>query len=144
MPFPFQIVQSQNNIAMAYEYATANRVIYMGKPRAAQIDTWMGTSNGRWEGQTLVVEVTGQNDLSWFDRSGNHHSEAMKVTERYTMRNRDVIDYEATINDPKVFTREWKIRLPLYRRLETGAQIGEFKCVEYAEELLYGALRKKK
>jgi hypothetical protein len=144
MPFPFQIVQSQNNIAMAYEYATANRVIYMNKPRAAQVDTWMGTSNGHWEGQTLVVEVTGQNDQTWFDRSGNFHSEDLKVTERYTLRNHDVIDYEATITDPKTFTRPWKIRLPLYRRLEQNAQIGEFKCVEYTEELLYGALRKKK
>jgi hypothetical protein len=144
MPFPFQIVQSQNNIAIAYEYATANRVIYMGTPRAAQVDTWMGTSNGRWEGQTLVVDVTGQVDQTWFDRSGNFHSDAMKVTERYTMRSRDVIDYEATIDDPKTFTKPWKIRLPLYRRLEQGAQIGEFKCVEYTEELIYGALVKKK
>jgi hypothetical protein len=90
------------------------------------------------------VEVTGQNDQTWFDRSGNFHSEDLKVTERYTLRNHDVIDYEATITDPKTFTRPWKIRLPLYRRLEQNAQIGEFKCVEYTEELLYGALRKKK
>jgi hypothetical protein len=90
------------------------------------------------------VDVTGQVDQTWFDRSGNFHSDAMKVTERYTMRSRDVIDYEATIDDPKTFTKPWKIRLPLYRRLEQGAQIGEFKCVEYTEELIYGALVKKK
>ena len=143
MPFPFQIVQSQKDIAIAYEYATANRVINIANKRGAAVDTWMGTSNGKWEGDTLVVDVTGFNDLTWFDRAGNFHSDALHVVERYTMRSADVIDYEATIEDPKVFTRPWKISLPLYRRLEKNARLGEYKCVEFTEELLYGDLRKK-
>jgi hypothetical protein len=144
MPFPFQIVQSANVILMAYEFASTNRVINMGKPQEASVDTWMGTANGRWEGETLVVDNTGFNDLSWFDRAGDFHSDALHVVERYTRTAPDHITYEATIEDPQVFTRPWKISMPLYRRVEKNAQLGEFKCVEYAEELLYGDLRKKK
>ena len=102
----------------------------------------MGWSNGKWEGDTLVVDVTGLNGDTWFDRAGDFHSEEMHVTERYTFRNPDVINYEATIEDPKTFTRAWKLSLPLYRRLDRNAQLLEFKCVEYAEELLYRDLRK--
>jgi hypothetical protein len=142
MPFPFQIVQSQGDILFAYEYATANRVVNMGKPREAATDTWMGTSNGRWEGETLVIEVTGLNGLSWLDRSGNFTSDAAKVTERYTAASPDRLLYEVTIEDPKVFTKPWKISMPLYRRAERNAEILEFKCVEFAEELLYGQYRK--
>jgi hypothetical protein len=142
MPYPFQIVQGTNSIAFAYEYATSNRVVRMTNHQKAPVPSWMGWSNGRWEGDTLVVEVTGNNDQTWFDRSGNFHSEEMKVTERYKLRSPDVIDYEATIEDPKTFTRPWKISLPLYRRLEKNAKILEYKCVEYAEELIYGHLRK--
>lgn len=142
MPYPFQIVQGTENIAFAYEYATSNRVVRMTNHQKAPVPSWMGWSNGRWEGDTLVVEVTGNNDQTWFDRAGNFHSDEMKVTERYRLRNPDVIDYEATIEDPKTFTRPWKISLPLYRRLEKNAKILEFKCVEYAEELIYGHLRK--
>jgi hypothetical protein len=142
MPFPFQIVQGDHTIAFAYEFATSNRVVYMTNHRKAQVPAWMGTSNGRWEGDTLVVEVTGNWPESWFDRSGNFHSDALKVTERYTLRNPDVIDYEATIDDPKTFTRTWKVSFPIYRRLEKNAKLLEFKCVEYTEELIYGHLRK--
>ena len=142
MPFPFQIVQGDATIAFAYEFATSNRVVYMKTPRKAQVPAWMGTSNGHWEGDTLVVEVTGNWPESWFDRSGNFHSDALKVTERYTLRNPDVIDYEATIDDPKTFTRPWKLSFPIYRRLEKNAKLLEFKCVEYTEELIYGHLRK--
>jgi hypothetical protein len=144
MPFPFQIVQSQRDIAIAYEYATSNRVINMGKPKEAAVDTWMGMSNGRWEGDTLVVDVTGLNGQSWFDRVGNFMSENVHIIERYTLADADHINYEATIDDKTVFTRPWKISLPLYRRKEKNAQLGEFKCVEFAEELIYGDLRKKK
>jgi len=143
MPFPFQIIQSQRDIAIAYEYATANRVINMGKPKEVAVDTWMGTSNGRWEGDTLVVDVTGLNGLSWFDRSGNFMSENVRVVERFTFTDADHLNYEATIDDKTVFTRPWKISLPLYRRKEANAQLNEFKCVEFAEELMYGHLRKK-
>jgi hypothetical protein len=142
MPYPFQIVQGTNTIAFAYEYATSNRVVRMTNHQKAPVPSWMGWSNGRWEGDTLVVEVTGNNEYTWFDRSGNFHSEDMKVTERYKLRNPDVIDYEATIEDPKTFTRPWKISLPLYRRLEKNAKLLEYKCVEYTEELIYGHLRK--
>ena len=143
MPFPFQIIQSQKDIAIAYEYATSNRVINMGKPREAAVDTWMGTSNGHWEGDTLVIDVTGLNGQSWFDRSGNFMSENVHVVERYTLADADHINYEATITDDTLFTRPWKIGLPLYRRKEKNAQLGEFKCVEFAEELIYGDLKKK-
>jgi hypothetical protein len=143
MPYPFQIIQGNKDIAIAYEYATSNRVVNMGKPREAQVDTWMGTSNGRWEGDTLVVDVTGLNGQSWFDRSGNFMTENVHIVERYTMTDADHINYEATIDDNTIFTRPWKISLPLYRRKEKNAQLGEFKCVEFAEELIYGHLRKK-
>jgi hypothetical protein len=143
MPYPFQIVQTPTYILMAYEYATSDRVINMGKPVEAAIDTWMGTANGSWEGDTLVVVNTGFNDKSWLDRAGNWHSDAMRVTERYTRVSPDHIQYEATIEDPQVFTRHWKISLPLYRRMEKNVQLTEFKCIEFAEELLYGDLRKK-
>jgi hypothetical protein len=142
MPFPFNIVQGTDTIAFAYEFATSNRVVRMTNHQKAPVPSWMGWSNGRWEGDTLVIEVTGNNEHTWFDRSGNFHSEDMKVTERYTLRNPDVIDYEATIEDPKTFTRPWKISLPLYRRLEKNAKLLEYKCVEYSEELIYGHLRK--
>ena len=105
MPFPFQIVQSASVILMAYEYASTNRVINMGKPQEAAVDTWMGTANGRWEGETLVVDNTGFNDLSWFDRAGDFHSDALHVVERYTRTGPDHITYEATIEDPQVFTQ---------------------------------------
>jgi hypothetical protein len=143
MPFPFQIVQSTNTIVFAYEFATANRTVRMTNHQPAPVPTWMGWSNGRWEGDTLVIDVTGLNGDTWFDRAGNHHSDKLHVIERYSYRSRDVINYEATIEDPETFTRPWKMSFPLYRRLERNAQILEFKCVEYAEELLYGDLRKK-
>ena len=143
MSYPFQITQSQKDIAIAYEYATSNRVINMGKPREAAVDTWMGTSNGHWEGDALVVDVTGQNGQSWFDRSGNFMSENVHIVERYTLADADHINYEATIDDNTVFTRPWKISLPLYRHKEKNAQLGEFKCVEFVEELIYGHLKKK-
>jgi hypothetical protein len=102
----------------------------------------MGQSVGRWEGDTLVVDVTGFNDQSWFDRSGNWHSENLKVVERYTMLDADHIQYEATIEDPAVFTRPWKISMPLYRHINKDARLGQFKCVEFVTELMYGHLRK--
>jgi hypothetical protein len=142
MPYPFQIVQGTTRMTFAYEFATSNRVVAMTNHQKAPVPSWMGWSNGRWEGDTLVIEVTGNNEQTWFDRAGNFHSDAMKVTERFTFRNRDVIDYEATIEDPKTFTRPWKMRFPIYRRLENNAHLLEFKCVEFTEELIYGHLRK--
>ena len=142
MPFPFQIVQSPNMILMAYEFASSDRVINMGKRVEAAVDTWMGTANGKWEGDTLVVDNTGFNDQTWFDRAGNFHSDQLRVVERFTLMGPDHIQYEATIEDPQTFTRPWKISMPLYRRVEKNVQLTDFKCVEFAEELLYGHLRK--
>jgi hypothetical protein len=145
LPHPFQIVQGTTTVLISYEYNKAVRTIHMDYPRKNSdlIETWMGTSNGRWEGDTLVVEVHGFNDQTWFDRAGNFHSEALRVVERYTPLNPNALRYEATIEDPKVFTRPWKISMPLYRRLEKNPQLLEFKCVEFAEELMYGHLRRK-
>jgi len=142
MPFPFQIIQSNKDILMAYEFASSNRLINMGKPVEAGSDTWMGTSNGRWEGDALVVDVTGLNGLAWLDRAGNWGSDKLHIVERYNRTSNDVLNYEATIEDPSVFTKPWKISLPLYKRAEKNAQILEFKCVEFAEELLYGKYKK--
>ena len=142
MPYPFQIIQSTSAIFIAYEYAGATRNIYMKDPGPPPVDSWMGQSVGRWEGETLVVDVKGFNDQSWFDRSGNFHSDALHVVERYTRTSPDVMLYEATIEDPQVFTRPWKMSMPLYRRQEKNAQIMDFKCVEFVEELMYGRWRK--
>jgi hypothetical protein len=142
MPYPFQIIQTPKHILMAYEYAGATRTIYMDKAHESPDDSWMGHSVGRWEGDTLVVDVTSLNDQTWFDRAGNFHSDALHVVERYTLRSPDALTYEAIIEDPKVFSRPWKISMPLYRRLEKNAQLFEFKCVEFVEELMYGHLRK--
>jgi hypothetical protein len=142
MPYPFQIVQTPKHILMVHEYAGAVRTIYMENPQEAPIDSWMGWSNGRWDGDTLVVDSTGFNDQTWFDRAGNFHSDALHVIERFTPRSADTLTYEVTIEDPNVFTRPWKMSMPLYRRVEKNAQIMEFKCVEFVEELIYGHLRK--
>jgi len=144
MPFPFQIIQVNKKIVIAYEFASATRIIPLEKVEPALNESYMGWSAGRWEGDTLVVDVTGFNDKTWFDRAGNFHSDALHVIERYTPAGRDVLRYEATIEDPKVFTRPWKISFPLYRRLDKNAQFMEFKCVPFAEELVYGHLRKQK
>jgi hypothetical protein len=143
MAHPFQIVQTRDTILIAYEFASASRIVRMTKTEDAPIDSWMGWSRGRWEGDTLVVDVTGFNDQTWFDRAGNFHSEALHVVERYTRTGPDHLSYEATIEDPKVFTRPWKISMPLYRRQEKHAQLLEYKCVEFVEELMYDHLRKK-
>ena len=142
MPFPFQIIQSSDTVLIAYEYAGASRVIPLKNAGPAPTDSYMGWSQGRWEGDTLVVDVTGFNDKTWFDRAGDFHSEDLHVVERYTPLSHDVMNYEATIEDAKVFTRPWKISFPLYRRMEKNAQFLEFKCVPFSEELVYGHLRK--
>jgi len=142
IPQPFRIFQSNSQLFFAYQYAGAVRNIYLKDPGPAPVDAWMGQSFGHWEGETLVIDVTGFNDQSWFDRAGNFHSDALHVVERYTRTGPDVISYEATIEDPKVFTRPWKISMPLYRRQEKNAQILDFKCVEFVEELMYGKWRK--
>ncbi len=144
LPYPFQILQGTDKIMIVYGYAEANRTIHMDKenPERAPLDTWMGRSHGRWEGNTLVVDARDFNGEAWFDRAGNFASSALVVTERYTPISPDALLYEATIEDPTVFTRPWQIRMPLYRRLEPNARVIEFKCVEFSEEILYGHLMK--
>ena len=142
LPYPFQIFQNATELFFAYEYAGAVRNVYLKDPGPAPVDSWMGQSVAHWEGETLVIDVTGLNDQTWFDRAGNFHSDKLHVIERYTRTSPDVIAYEATMEDPEVFTRPWKIRMALYRRQEPNAQLLDFKCVEFVEELMYGQYRK--
>ncbi|MEM7414597.1 MAG: hypothetical protein AAF389_03810 [Gemmatimonadota bacterium] len=142
MPFPFQIFHSERHVFFAYEYAGAVRDIYMEDPGEAQVDSWMGQSYGRWEGDTFVVRVDGFNGESWLDRSGNYTGYGTIVTERYTMRGPDHIWYEARIENPETFERPWSISMPLYRNVDPDARLGQFKCVEFVEELMYGQFRK--
>ncbi len=129
MGFPFQIVQTPTQVSILYQYGHALRNVYMNSahPRGP-IEFWMGDSRATWEGDTLVVDVVHFNDQTWFDRAGNHHSEQLHVVERYTPVDRNHINYEVTIEDPKVFTRPWKMTMPLYRRLDRNMQILEYEC----------------
>ena len=141
MPFPFQFVQGKDAILAAYEFTSSSRVIHLDRAGTeAELPAWMGYSLGRFEDDALVVDVSAQVPDTWFDSSGNFHSDALAVEERYLRTGPDTLWYEATIDDPNVFTRPWKIAMPLYRRLEPGAQILEFKCIEFAEEATYGHL----
>jgi hypothetical protein len=142
MPFPFQIFQSDSKFFVAYEYASAMREVYLKDPGPPETDTWMGQSVGKWVGDTFVVKITGFNDQTWFDRAGNHHSEQLIVEERWVMLDPDHLRYRATMTDPATFSRPWSIEVTLYRHVEPDARLGQFKCVPFVEELLYGQLRK--
>jgi hypothetical protein len=142
LPYPFQIFQNPSAIGIAYEYDSAYRNIFLKDPGPPPVDSWMGQSYGKWDGDTLVIEVTGLDERTWFDREGDYHSDALHVVERYTIISPEIINYEATIEDAKVFTRPWKISMPLYKHVEKQAQLLEFKCVEFVEDLLYGKYRK--
>ncbi|WP_309087499.1 hypothetical protein [Phenylobacterium sp.] len=142
MHLPFQIFQSDAGMMIAYEYAGAVRNLMFDDPGPPPVDSWMGQSVAKWEGDTLVVTVTGQNDRTWFDRAGNHHSDQMTVVERYTPTGPMTMRYEATITDPNTFTKPWKMSMNLYKRQGEDAQLNQFKCVEFVEELMYGHLRK--
>ena len=143
MPYPFQLVQTPEYVLLAYEFASASRIVYMDRPDfEAPVDAWMGHNIGRWDGESLVIDVTAQMAETWLDRAGNHHSSALHVEERYTALSENHIMYEATITDPETYTRPWTIKLPLYRRIDENMQLLEYKCVEFAEELMYGHLRK--
>jgi hypothetical protein len=140
MGYPFQIIQGGGDILMAYEYASANRVIQVGDIGIPPIDTWMGTSYGRWDGNTLEVVTLAQNGETWLDRAGNFVAPTTTVTERFTPMGPNHMDYTVTFEDPELYTKPWTIKMPLYRRMEVNAQLLEFKCVPFAEMYLYGDL----
>lgn len=143
MPYPFEIFQSEKAMAIAYEYDGAFRNIYLKDPGPAPVDSWMGQSFGKWEGDTFVVDVTGLDERTWLDRAGDFHSDGLHVVERYTLHSPEVLWYEATIEDAKTFSKPWKISMPLYKHVEKNAQLLEFKCVEFVEDLMYGQFSKK-
>ncbi len=143
MPWPFQILQTDTEIFIAYEFGSNSRTIFMDRPGTeAPLPSWMGYSLGHWEDETLVVNVTKQVPDTWLDASGNYHGADLVVEERYTLVDENRIQYEATIDDPDVFSRPWTIKIPLYRRMEDGARLLEYKCVEFGEDLLYDHLRR--
>src|SRR5262245_2100151 len=142
IPYPFQITQSDTKVMMQHGFSNAGRTIHLDQVDDPGIESWMGHSIGRWEGDTLVVTVNNLNDKTWFDRAGNFHSSDMKVTERYTMTSPFHIRYEATIDDPTTFTKPWRIRMPLYKRIEENARVFEYRCPQWTEELMLGHLRK--
>jgi len=139
IPQPFQIFQTDTDILMAYQFAGAVRTVYMEDHMRAPIDSWMGWSNGRWEGDTLVIEVGGLNS-NWLDRSGNYYTNTTTMTERYTLLSPYHMLYEVTVEDPAVYERPWQMSMPLYKRIEDHARLFEFKCPEFAEEILYDHL----
>jgi hypothetical protein len=140
MPYPFQILQGTEQILIAYEFGGTTRTVHMNEVGNSPSPTWMGWSRGSWDGDTLVVDVTSFNGETWFDRAGNFHSDALHVVERYTPVSPFHLMYEATIEDPNVFSRRWTIRMPLYRRLEVNKRLLEYKCVEFVEQSMYGEI----
>ena len=142
MPYPFQIFQNERDVVITYQFATGFRRIFLGGKDEAPLDSWMGWSNAHWENDTFVVEVTGLNGLTWLDRAGNYASANARVTERYTPMGRNHLRYEATIEDPTVFSQPWTMSMPLYRIMDEDFRMLEFKCEPYAEEKVYGHLRK--
>jgi len=133
--YPFNIFQTKDHVAMTFEWSQVYRLVYLtGKPaRTGGLEFWMGDSRGHWEGDTLVVDVTNNSDKTWFDAAGNHHSEALRMTERYSMIDADTIQYEVTVHDPKVFSKDWKISMPLLRQKNMN-RILEFQCQAEKEE----------
>ena len=142
MPYPFQIVQSTDKIHMTFGFSNAGRVIHLNDVTGPPDYTYMGHSVGRWEGDTLVVDVSYFNGKTWLDRAGNFQSEAVRLTERFSPMTADAIWYEVTITDPGTYTRPWTIAMPLYRRLEPSATALDYPCIEFAEEFMYGQLRR--
>lgn len=151
MPYPVQFVQSDSQVLMMSEFASALRTIYLNSNGRPPADTWMGWSNGRWEGDTLVIDSRGFMGgtigaldgegairVRFLDRAGNYHTDGLHVVERIRRIGPDHLSYQATIEDPNVYTRPWTIGMPLYRRLEPNMQLGEFKCEEFVGDLIYG------
>jgi hypothetical protein len=140
---PFQIFQADGDLLFVYPFAAANRVIYMTDRSELPVDSWMGKSDGSWDGDVLVIATKWQNGQSWLDRAGNHASNQLTVTERFTLLGPNHLWYEATLDDPTTYTRPWTIEMPLYRSIDRQAQLLEHKCVTFADGLLYQDLIKK-
>lgn len=134
LPFPFQIFQTPTDVAIASEYTHTTRTIYLKGSHYAEGEFWMGDSRGKWDGDTLVVDVADFDAGTWLDASGDFHSEQLHVVERYTRIAADTLQYEATLTDPKVFARPWTIRMPLYLLKEPGAQLYEYECAVYLDD----------
>jgi hypothetical protein len=132
MPFPFHILQTPDYVVFAHEYVHATRIIYTNgsKHPPGHIDWWLGDSRGSWDGDTFVIDSIDFNDETWFDKAGDFHSDALHVVERLSLIDRDHLNYEVTIEDPKVFTKPWKISMPLYRRIERNAEVLEYEWTE--------------
>ena len=156
MPHPFQVIQSTEKIIIAYAPNNASRTISLGQAREAPVDSWMGWSNGKWDGETLVIDSRGfmggtvgaldeegAVHVRFLDRAGNYHTDGLHVVERIRRTGPDHLEYEATMEDPNVYTRPWTIRMPLYRRVEPNMQLGDFKCEEFVGDLVYGKYQKK-
>jgi len=131
MPYPFQIVQSANTVLMAYEFGTASRIVRMNSKEKSPAPAWMGWSIGRWEGETLVIDVTDQMEETWFDRAGNFHSDALHVVERYTAVDRNTLNYDVTIEDPEsvhaaVEDEHAALSAPRKERAVDGVQVRAF------------------
>lgn len=144
IPMPFEITETNKDILFSYTYDTAARIVHMVKPVKAELDTWMGTNNGHWEGDTLVIDVTGFNGRTWLDRDGDYTTGNLHVVERFTPMDANTINYEATVEDPTIYTRPWKINLILYKHRERNLRLLDFKCVEFIEDLEYQDLEHKK
>ena len=141
---PFQIFQGEGDLLFVYPFAAANRVIHMTDHSELPVDSWMGKSNGTWDGDVLVVVTKWQNGQSWLDRAGNHYSNQATVTERLTVAGPNHLSYEATLDDPQTYTRPWTIEMPLYRLIDQQAQLLEHKCVPFTDRLLYQDLLRTK
>lgn len=129
MPYPFRIVETPKYVTILYEYIHIVRTIYTnGSTHPEGMDWWMGDSRGHWDQDTLVVDVADFNDRTWFDKVGDFHSDALRVIERYSFIDKDHLDYEVSIEDPKVFTRPWKMKMPIYRRIEQNVRPLEYDC----------------
>src|SRR5262245_59271121 len=128
---PFQIMQPPGMVVFFYEIHHEFRIVPLdGRPHPGKdIKLWEGDSRGHWEGNTLVIEVTNNDDGTRFDVMGNFHTDGMKVTERWTILDKNSIDYKATIDDPKVYTRPWTLGVKMVRA-KPGTEIFEYAGVE--------------
>jgi hypothetical protein len=135
LPFPIQIVQTPKFVLMASEFAHTLRRVFMDGTKHPDVALfWIGDSRGHWDGETLVVDTANNLPDTWLDRSGNFHSDALHIVERITRTEPDILRYEATLDDPQVYTRPWTIRMLLYRHKEPNATLLEYECNAYLED----------